>query len=531
MTSPENNHLVEVHLAEKAVGESVDRMPGGSIRYIKTSIPLKKGTHLYRVRIPKDKRNTSDESIRLPQSIGVIMPFRYCEITNCPGKLKKSMIRQIAVHYPFNNNASHFTSSDHILNDVWELCKYSIKATSFCGIYIDGDRERKPYEGDSSINQITHYSVDREFTLARNSHEYLLRHSTWPTEWKMHSVFMAWADYLYTGNIESLSESYDILKTKKTLESQAREDGLLNTQGMRDITDWPPGERDGFKFSPINTVVNAFYYKTSVLMADIACALGKQKDTDRFQGNAEKVKKAFNEKLFDKKRGVYMDGEGQDHSSLHANMFPLAFGLVPEERRKSVVRHIKSRGMACSVYGAQYLLEALYEAGEEDYALSLMTSMDVRSWYNMIKKGATITLEAWDVKFKSNLDWNHAWGAAPGNIIPRFLMGVRPLAPGFEKILIEPRPGWLKSATATIPTIRGPVHVAFENDPKKPFVLEVQMPGNTQAIVSVPAGKESDVIEGGKPSAKCKCVEFLRMERGRALFSIGSGKYRFVVRR
>ena len=29
----------------------------------------------------------------------------------------------------------------------------------------------------------------------------------------------------------------------------------------------------------------------------------------------------------------------------------------------------------------------------------------------MIRVGSTITLEAWDNKFKPNQDWNHAWGA------------------------------------------------------------------------------------------------------------------------
>lgn len=58
--------------------------------------------------------------------------------------------------------------------------------------------------------------------------------------------------------------------------------------------------------------------------------------------------------------------EGTDHSSLHTNMFPLTFGLVPEERKITVVEFIKSRGLTFSVYGAQFLLEALCKAGELD---------------------------------------------------------------------------------------------------------------------------------------------------------------------
>ena len=87
-----------------------------------------------------------------------------------------------------------------------------------------------------------------------------------------------------------------------------------------------------------------------------------------------------------------MDGIGTDHASLHANMMPLAFGLVPEEHYESVVEFVKSRGMACSVYGSQFLMDGLYNAGEADYALDLLAGTAERSWYNMIRIGSTITL-------------------------------------------------------------------------------------------------------------------------------------------
>lgn len=86
------------------------------------------------------------------------------------------------------------------------------------------------------------------------------------------------------------------------------------------------------------------------------------------------VKRTFNEKFINKSTGIYIDGESSLHSSLHANMMALAFDLVPEENKKAVIDFIKTCGMACSVYDAQYLLEGLNNAGEADYALSLLTA-------------------------------------------------------------------------------------------------------------------------------------------------------------
>ncbi len=118
---------------------------------------------------------------------------------------------------------------------------------------------------------------------------------------------------------------------------------------------------------------------------------------------------------------------------------------------------MQSRGMACSVYGAQFLLEALYDYGFGDYALELMTATTQRSWYNMIRSGSTITLEAWDKVYKPNLDLNHAWGAAPGNIMVRKLMGIEPLV-AQDLILFRSNHNWgktLTNARLPTPTING----------------------------------------------------------------------------
>jgi hypothetical protein len=478
---------VEIHLGEKSTAdETVDRMPGGTIRYVATKLFLEPGRHSYRVQTPANKRNTSVAAIRVPEKFGVILPFRYVEILNSPVEIVAANVRQQILIYPFDDHASRFASSDENLDAIWDFCKYSIKATTAFGIYVDGDRERIPYEADAYINQLAHYGVDREYALARHTHEYLLKNPTWPTEWKQHSVLMAHADWMYTGDVESIRRNYQVLKKEKTLLAHARADGLLDTSKLRDIVDWPAGERDGYVMSPVNTVVNAFHYRTLVLMSEMAAAIGEQQDAARFADESRRVLAAFNQKLYDEQQGVYVDGEvgpAHEHASLHANLFALAFGLVPEQRKPQVIAFIKSRGMACSVYPAQFLLESFFESGEAEYALSLITSDGDRGWRNMLRAGSTITLEAWDIKFKPNLDWNHAWGAAPANILPRYVLGVRPLEPGFAKMIIQPQLGPLTQVEGKVPTIRGPVRVKVDAAKRR---MEVDIPKNTTARIVLP---------------------------------------------
>ena len=461
---------VVVRLGEAWKDGALDRKPPGSVRYAEAVVTARAGLHAYRVETQADVRNTTaPAAIKLPPELGVVLPFRYAEVETSAAGVALREATQVRVQYPFDEAAASFSSSSPELDEIWELCRYTILATSFAGYYVDGDRERIPYEADAYINQLCHYGADREFSLARRTHEYLLAHPTWPTEWKQHSILLAWADYETTGDDRSLRRHYETLKNEKLLARHARADGLLESGHLRDpapgrsdagdLVDWPPAERDGFDFREVNTVVNAFHYRTLGLMGRIARAAGRAEDAAHFEAEAARVYRSFNDTLFDSARGVYVDGEGSSHASQHASLFPLAFGLVPPERLAGVAAHVKARGMACSVYPAQYLLEGLFEAREAEHAVALMTGGGLRSWRNMLGHGATLTWEAWDQSFKPNQDWNHAWGAAPGNIIPRYVLGVRPLEPGYGRVLIDPQLGGLTDASGVVPTIRGPIHV------------------------------------------------------------------------
>ena len=111
----------------------------------------------------------------------------------------------------------------------------------------------------------------------------------------------------------------------------------------------------------------------------------------------------------------------------------------------------------------------------------------------MLRVGSTITLEAWDDSFKPNQDWNHLWGAAPGNIIPFKLMGVTPVEPGFSKVRIAPRPGDLEHAKMDLPTIRGTIKMIVENT-KDRKVVSVELPANMDLEADLPEGFSLEIL-------------------------------------
>lgn len=387
----------------------------------------------------------------------------------------------------FDEHQSSFLCSDTVLNRRWNLCKKSIETTPFAGTH--GHRRSTPYDADAYINQLGHYSIDREYAFGRWTTEYLMDNPAWPTEWQLQMPLMFYQDYMHTGNTELITQYYEVLKQKSQVDL-VREDGLIRSEEatpelmrrlgfmkkdleLMDIgsSTVEGGELDGYVFKPINTVVNSFFYRNMQIMALFAGLLNKPEEATDFEMIALKVKKAINEKLFDKQAGVYVDGEGTSHASLHANMMALAFNIVPDSRVESVSNFIKSRGMACSVYGFQFLLEGLYQAGEADAALRLMTD--------------------------TQLDWSYAWGVLP-NIISRKMWGITPKTPGGNIMSIRPRLSKLSSSQIKVPMIKGSITASYQwiNEISQRYIFK--LPANVSGDLLLEYSPGTTIILNGE---------------------------------
>jgi alpha-L-rhamnosidase len=531
-TSPaDQTNSIVVHFGEDFSDGRINRKPPGTVRYAKTETRLTGATSQVVAPAP-DQRNTQRGNASTPPAVltpsewGVVLPFRWVEIEGWSGELRPEHVRrQAAFASNWDDTAATFESSDALLNRIWDLCHYSIKATTFAGVYVDGDRERIPYEADAYLNQLSHYATDHDIQMARDTYDWLMRYPTWPTEWAPHMVFMAYADWKHTGDTNWLAPRYEALKKKLLLE-RAGPDGLITSSREKirwgDIVDWPAGERDGFVFTEINTVVNAFHLRALKFMAEMAGALRLEAEVADYTAREQRVRQVFHTRLYDAERGVYRDGVGTDHASLHANAIPLAFDLVPAAERARVTRWVANRDMACSVYVAQYFLEALFENEAGARALELIMAKNDRSWRHMVESGATITWEAWDHKYKPNQDWNHAWGAAPANLLPRYVLGVQPRVAGWAEVVVRPHPGSLAHAAGKIPTPRGPIQVQWRNETN--FNLTLQLPADLAARVELPARENSQgvFVENRPVSARLEGGRWILAEpvRGNMTFEV-----------
>jgi alpha-L-rhamnosidase len=80
----------------------------------------------------------------------------------------------------------------------------------------------------------------------------------------------------------------------------------------------------------------------------------------------------------------------------------------------------------------------------------------------------------------------HAWSAAPAFALPSYVLGVRPLEPGFARFEVRPYLGDLEWAKGVVPTPHGEVKIALFREGEQ-IRVQVTVPRGTVAVI---AGKE-----------------------------------------
>ena len=218
--------------------------------------------------------------------------------------------------------------------------------------------------------------------------------------------------------------------------------------------DWPQQDRDGYVLKECNFVPNAYRYGA-------ALALHELTGDEKYLIPGAAIKKELRRQMWQNK--LPEDSPGANHTALHTALFALRFGIAEKEEIPALTEFIASKGMMCSVYVAQYLLEVCAEYGLEEHFYKLLTASGPRSWLDMLAQGSTIAMESWGEWDKPFQDWTHAWGAAPANLIPRWVVGLRPTKPGFADYILDPHPGDLEYFHFRQPTPDGCIDVYYED--------------------------------------------------------------------
>jgi len=321
-------------------------------------------------------------------------------------------------------------------------------------------------------------------------------------------VICAWTIYRCYGDSALLAQHYESLhRLVEHLRRQTK--GLIrshpDSKAFAGFGDWLALDGgDNYSGRTSRDLIGTAYFAYSVrLLSQIASVLGKTEDSARYEKLFAQIRRAF-QKRFVGASG-FVAGATQT-----GYVLALHFDLLPQKLRpaavKELVRDIENRGnkLSTGFLGTAYLPSALSDNGRIDVAYRLLFQKAWPSWLYAVTQGATTIWERWDgwTADKGFQDpgmnsFNHYSYGAIGEWLYARVAGIEIGQPGYKHIHIAPKPGGgLKHARAKLRTIYGVVESRWRIVANR-FTLNVTVPANTTATVSLP-GQPSQNISAGR---------------------------------
>ncbi len=315
--------------------------------------------------------------------------------------------------------------------------------------------------------------------------------------------------------------------------------------------DWCPPAYVRSPDTPGELVSTWCYYQDVVTLSKIARVLGKSSEAKKYANLSENIKEAFNKEFLKKDQYAPIGPEAipfMQFSSQTSNLLPLFSGIVPEDRKETVLKKLLQNietthdcHVGTGIVGTRYLLDVLTEYGRADLAYKMVNQTSYPSWGYMIREGATTLWERWEYLAGGGMNsHNHIMFGSVDAWFYKVLAGINvdSTATGFERIIIKPYVlGDLSHVSASINTIRGLVASSWRREDDS-LVLEVTIPVNSRGEVSVPdLGLSNPIIKesgnvvwkDGTYVGDITGIVSGKKEDGRVTFEVGSGTYSFQI--
>lgn len=338
-------------------------------------------------------------------------------------------------------------------------------------------------------------------------------------------IYLPWKIYTYFGDKRILEESYGAMK-KYT--------GYLESIDSSYVVRWGLGDwLEVGSVRPVRTPIpftsTVGYYNSALTTAKIANILGYKEDAKYYSELSEKIKTAFNQTFFRPENGEYAK------YSQASQVMPLCFDLTPENKRPLVIEKLLQRIVADSNHvstgfvSTPFILKGLSDLGYGEVAYTLANQRTYPGWYDMVfNHGSKIFKEDW----KGGMVQMPPLGGSLGYWFYYSLAGIQPdpSAPGFKNIIIRPDIvsdlSWVKGEYQSV---YGTIKSEWKHE-KDNFILNVEIPANTTADISLPGINVNSITESGKPVVNRKDIYSIKTEKGKATVHVGSGNFSFSMK-
>ena len=311
--------------------------------------------------------------------------------------------------------------------------------------------------------------------------------------WSEAGVIVPWALYQVYEDKEVLERQWDSMVRFIDFCESRSPDGRA-PEDYHCFGDWLNVDAE----TPHDVIYTAYFSHAANLMSKIAAILNI--DASRYAQLFATSKESFVEQF------VSDDGTVKGDTQT-GYVMALAFDLVDGELKEKVVNklveNIERHGhLTTGFVGTKDLMLVLRDIGRTDIAYKLLLSDEYPGWLFSVKHGATTIWERWNgwtpedgfADPAMNSFSHYAYGAV-GQFMFETIAGIRPLGPGYKKILIAPEPGPLTSCKTAYDSVRGRIEVDWRIEDGV-FRMDIEIPPNTTATVKLPSGEERDVESG-----------------------------------
>jgi len=451
--------------------------------------------------------------------------FRYAEVDGWPGEPRAEDLRAVVCHSDLERTG-WFACSDPLLNRLHENVVWSMRG-NFLDIPTDCPQrdERLGWTGDIQVFAPT-------ATFLYDSAGFL---SSWladlaaeqrdaagvvpfvvpnviagpavpATAWGDAAVIVPWVLYQRYGDARLLDTQFESMRAWVDLVAARAGETYLWDTGFQ-FGDWldpaAPSDKPAAARTDPSLVATAYLARSAELTGRAAGALGRPDDEARYLALAAQVRDAF--------ATEYVSPSGRLVSDAPtAYALALQFGLLrdADQRRHAGARLAaltRESGYRVSTgfVGTPLICDALCSVGAYDAAYRLLTQRACPSWLYPVTMGATTIWERWDsllpdgsVNPGEMTSFNHYALGAVADWLHRTVAGLAPAAPGYRRIEVRPRPGGsLTYARARHRTPYGYADVVWRIVGEE-ITVEVVVPPNTTAAVTLPGGDGPSVEVG-----------------------------------
>jgi alpha-L-rhamnosidase len=441
--------------------------------------------------------------------------FRYMELNNWPGELKREDLRAVVIHSDMERTG-WFECSDPLLNRLHENVVWGMRG-NFLDVPTDCPQrdERLGWTGDLEVFSPTAaflYDVSgflqswlKDLAIEQRKLRGAVPHvvpnvlshgGASAAAWADAATIVPWVLYQRFGDAGILADQFESMHAWVDFVAALAGEKHLWDKGFQ-FGDWldptAPPDKPAQARTDKAIVASAYFAYSAKLVARAAQVLGRIEEQSHYAALAEKAKNAFVREYVTPAGRLMNDAET-------AYALAIAFDLLPtaEQRQHAgnrLAELVRDSGyqIRTGFVGTPLICDALCGTGHYQAAYRLLLQRECPSWLYPVTMGATTIWERWDSMLPDGTinpgemtSFNHYALGAVADWMHRTVGGLTPAEPGYRRMEIRPRPGGgLTHCRVTHVTPYGLAKCAWSIEAGK-MDLDVTIPANTTAFVTLP---------------------------------------------